>query len=185
MPADQYIDMYGMTGGKTAKALQQNGNGKNKGGGQKQSQKDKYDRKKQQSRKDRAPPEKNSVKVPAEKSFNSEEKEVLIMESKKKETAPEKESLFGKLAEELKGTSKAYLLDPSGNKLEELAVKNLADRMKGDLSAVDAIIFDGVITQKLLDIAGSGNVSTIIATRKFGITKQPENLVVLIFKDLN
>ncbi len=188
MPADQYIDMYGLTGGKTAKALQQNSNGNGKGrNGGKEGQKEKYEKNKpgKSPRKERSSQEKRVVnKTAAAKDSGPVEEEVLIMEEKPEPT-PEKESLFGKLAEELKGTSKAYLLDPAGSKLEELAVRDLAERMKGDLSSVDAIIFDGVITQKLLDIAGAGNVTTVIATKKFGITKQPENLVVLTFGDLS
>ncbi len=183
MPADQYIDMYGLTSGKTVQALQQNGSsgGRGKNGG-KQSQKERYEKKKQ-AKKERA--EKKVVKAPVEPSAPEEEEEVLIMEEKAPEPKMEKESLFGKLAEELKGTSKAYLLDSAGNKIEELPVRDLAERMKGDLSAIDTVIFDGVITQKLLDIAGAASVNTIIATKKFGITKQPENVVVLTFGDLS
>jgi len=188
MPADQYIDMYGLTGGKTAKALQQNnGNGKSRSGNGKKTQKEKYEKNKpaRASRKEKSSQEKRVVNKPgSSKGAAPAEEEILIMEEKPEPT-PEKESLFGKLAEELKGTSKAYLLDPAGSKLEELAVRDLAERMKGDLSSVDAIIFDGVITQKLLDIAGAGKVTTVIATKKFGITKQPENLVVLTFGDLS
>lgn len=188
MPADQYIDMYGLTGGKTAKALQQNnGNGKSRSGNGKKTQKEKYEKNRpaRASRKEKPSQEKRVVNKPgSSKGAAPAEEEILIMEEKP-EPKPEKESLFGKLAEELKGTSKAYLLDPAGSKLEELAVRDLAERMKGDLSSVDAIIFDGVITQKLLDTAGAGKVTTVIATKKFGITKQPENLVVLTFGDLS
>lgn len=188
MPADQYIDMYGLTGGKTAKALQQNnGNGKSRSGNGKKTQKEKYEKNKpaRAPRKEKPSQEKRVVNKPgSSKGATPAEEEILIMEEKP-EPKPEKESLFGKLAEELKGTSKAYLLDSAGSKLEELAVRDLAERMKGDLSSVDAIIFDGVITQKLLDTAGAGKVTTVIATKKFGITKQPENLVVLTFGDLS
>ncbi len=183
MPADQYIDMYGLSGGKTAKALQNNGNGKGKSGSR-QSQKEKHEKKKQNRKEERKERVVKAPVAPAAPEEEEVEEEVLIMEEAE-EPKQEKESLFGKLAEELKGTSKAYLLDPAGNKIEELAVRDLAERMKGDLSAVDAVIFDGVITQKLLDIAGGTSINTIIATKKFGITKQPENLVVLTFGDLS
>ncbi len=189
MPADQYIDMYGLTGGNTAKALQQNtnGNGKGRSGNGKQTQKEKYEKNKstRAPRKEKNSQEKRVANKPVSPGAFTPAKEEVPITEEKPEPAPEKESLFGKLAEELKGTSKAYLLDPAGSKLEELAVRDLAERMKGDLSSVDAIIFDGVITQKLLDIAGAGKVTTVIATKKFGITKQPENLVVLTFGDLS
>jgi len=174
MPADQYINMHGLNGVKTRKTQQKNGNGKGSNGlGW-------------QEKKERNHAMKNTGQDKGESNNISE----AAPKAKKKPSAgkgkePEKESLFGRLAEELKGTSKAYLLDSAGHKLEEIRVKELQERMKGDLSGVDSIIFDGVITQKLLDMASKSNLTTLIATKTFGITKQPENLVILTFSDLN
>lgn len=178
MPADQYIDMHGLNGGKTRKAQQKNGNGKGSNGLGWQEKKEKNHA--GAGRKNPREDKKASNGKLSEAAPAAEEK---APSAKGKE--PEKESLFGRMAEELKGTSKAYLLDSAGHKLEEIRVKELQERMKGDLSAVDSIIFDGVITQKLLDMASKSNISTLIATKTFGITKQPENLVILTFSDLN
>ena len=174
MPADQYIDMHGLNGVKTRKTQQKNGNGKGSNG---LGWHEKKERNHAMKNTGQDKGESNNI---SEAAPNAKKKP-----STGKGKEPEKESLFGRLAEELKGTSKAYLLDSAGHKLEEIRVKELQERMKGDLSGVDSIIFDGVITQKLLDMASKSNLTTLIATKTFGITKQPENLVILTFSDLN
>ena len=55
--------------------------------------------------------------------------------------------------------SLARLIDRNQNVLKELAVRDLARELKESNGDVNGVIFDGVVTQRILDIAaekGSG-----------------------------
>ncbi|MDD4331755.1 MAG: DNA primase DnaG, partial [Methanosarcinaceae archaeon] len=54
-------------------------------------------------------------------------------------------------AEALKGTLSARILDPEDKVIEEIAVRDLASKLKTYRDNVDSVVFDGVITQRLVD----------------------------------
>ena len=55
-------------------------------------------------------------------------------------------------AKELRGSLEGILLDQSMNELAKLPVSELASKLV-DYQGVDTIVFDGVVTQRLLDLA--------------------------------
>ncbi len=55
-------------------------------------------------------------------------------------------------AKELEGTLEAVLLDKKMQQIERLPVSELAEKLQG-IKDVDTVIFDGVITQRLVDVA--------------------------------
>jgi len=46
-------------------------------------------------------------------------------------------------------------------------------------------VFDGIITQRILDIASDKKISTIVGTKMGNITKQPTSVDVWSKDDLN
>ncbi len=88
-------------------------------------------------------------------------------------------------AESIKETLSAILLADDYSVIETIPVAELAERLqKFENGKVKSIIFDGVITQRLVDIASSIGVKTIIGARIGNITKRPINLKIATFKDL-
>lgn len=85
-----------------------------------------------------------------------------------------------KAAEELRGTFEAILLNSSMDQIARLPVNQLADKLK-DFNGVDTVIFDGVITQRIVDIASEKDVKYLVAARASDIVKEPLNVRLLTF----
>ncbi len=114
-----------------------------------------------------------------------EEKEETIKQSKEKEEQKEnaliekeiKERLLKEL-QELKGTLKAKFLDEKLNVIKELHVKNLIPHLISS-NNVYALVFDGVITQRLIDIAEEKNVMYIAGIKKSEKIKMPKKTIII------
>ncbi len=86
----------------------------------------------------------------------------------------------------LSGSLKASLLDDAGSPVKDgLAVRELADTLKGGKDAVHTVVFDGVITQRLLDIAAEKKVQTVVGVKMGNVTKVPDTVEILTRDDLN
>ena len=93
---------------------------------------------------------------------------------------------FKAILGQLGGTLKAVLLDDSGKTLQsDLAVRELADTLKGSKESVHAVVFDGVITQRLLDIAAERKIATVVGVKMGNVTKVPDTVEILTRDDLN
>lgn len=89
---------------------------------------------------------------------------------------------FGEIIEKLPGTLDAYLLDENGKVAHKVSVRDLVDAMKHS-EDYQSVVFDGVVTQRLVDIAGEKGVKFLVGVKTGNITKKPVNLKVLSFKD--
>ncbi len=86
----------------------------------------------------------------------------------------------------LAGSLKATLLDDAGSSIRDgLAVRELADTLKGGKDSVHTVVFDGVITQRLLDIAADKKVQTVVGVKMGNVTKVPDTVEILTKDDLN
>lgn len=81
--------------------------------------------------------------------------------------------------EALKGTLTARILDSQDKVIEEIAVRDLASRLKTYKDNVQSIVFDGVITQRLVDIASSNAIKNLIGVKIGNIAKVPADMEVL------
>lgn len=86
---------------------------------------------------------------------------------------------------ELGSTSKAKILDTNLEVLKEVAVRELVNTLKADAKDVAAVVFDGIVTQRILDIAADKKIATIVGTKMGNITKQPAAVEVWTKEDLN
>ena len=83
----------------------------------------------------------------------------------------------------LGGTLEAVLFNEKMEQIERLPVSKLADRLQ-QAENVDTVVFDGVITQRLVDIASDKNIKYLVASRISDIVKQPLHTHLLSFKEL-
>lgn len=81
--------------------------------------------------------------------------------------------------EALKGTLTARILDSQDKVIEEIAVRDLASRLKTYQENIQSIVFDGVITQRLVDIASSNAIKNLIGVKIGNIAKVPADMEVL------
>ena len=68
--------------------------------------------------------------------------------------------------------------------VEEIAVRDLASRLKAYKDDVLSVVFDGVITQRLVDIASSNAIKSLIGIKVGNITKIPADMKILTSKML-
>ena len=84
----------------------------------------------------------------------------------------------------LQGTLKARVYDREWKLIEEFPVRELVDNLSKSTKEIYAIIFDGVVTQRLVDIAASKNVKYVIGARIGGIMKRPLTVKIYSFNEV-
>lgn len=109
---------------------------------------------------------------------------------KKKEAAretkelPEEYQKYRDLLLDMASTHNAKALDAEGNIKKEVAVKNLVDSLKEDSEGITTIVFDGVISQRIIDVSSEKGISIVVGTRKGNITKMAKDIKILTKEDL-
>jgi DNA primase len=86
-------------------------------------------------------------------------------------------------AQELKGTLEAAVFDESGKEIAHLPVSDLANRLP-TIEAPHTLVFDGVITQRILDIADQKRIKYVMGDRLSEIAKKPSDVMVLTMSEL-
>jgi len=98
------------------------------------------------------------------------------------EVAPEPEperEWFRAHVDELDGTLSARIMDRNQNVLKEVAVRDLARELKEANGDVSGVIFDGVVTQRILDIAAEKGLEYLIGAKMGNVAKSPSCIRVL------
>jgi hypothetical protein len=90
----------------------------------------------------------------------------------------EQKKLSGILREVSDDKKVARLVNTGGDVLSEVTVGSLADTLKDFEGDIDSVVFGGVISQRLLDIAVEKGVKNLVGIKKFNITKLPEGINV-------
>jgi DNA primase len=103
-------------------------------------------------------------------------------ESEPSKKLSEAQVQYRTIINELSSTSKAKILDAAGEVIKEVPVRDLVNTLKANSVGVQAVVFDGIITQRILDIAADNKIATIVGTKMGNITKQP-SLVEIWTKD--
>ena len=86
-------------------------------------------------------------------------------------------------ARELRGSLEGALLDQSLNEIARLPVSELAGKLT-DFQGVDTIVFDGVVTQRLIDLAEERGVKTVIGDRIADLTRRPGNIKIMTLPEV-
>ncbi len=82
----------------------------------------------------------------------------------------------------LQGTLEAVLLNEKLEQMERLPVNQLAEKLQ-QAKGVDTIIFDGIITQRIVDVAADKNIKRIVAARISEAVKPALNVELITFQD--
>jgi DNA primase len=83
----------------------------------------------------------------------------------------------------INGTLEAKVYDASWGELTKMPVNELVTKI-GETSSAKHLVFDGIITQRLIDAASKVGVETIVGHRAGEIQNKPESVQVYSFKDL-
>jgi DNA primase len=85
-------------------------------------------------------------------------------------------------AKMLQGTLEAILLNEKLKQTERLPVSQLAEKLQ-QATDIDTVIFDGIITQRIVDVAGEKNIKRIVASRISEAVKPALNVELITFQD--
>ena len=83
----------------------------------------------------------------------------------------------------LAGSLEAVLLNEKLEQIERLPVSQLAEKLQ-EISGVDTLVFDGIITQRIVDIASEKNIKRIIASRISEAVKPALNVDLNTFGEI-
>jgi DNA primase len=86
-------------------------------------------------------------------------------------------------AKELAGTLEAVLLDKDMKQADRMPVRELAEKLQ-QTKDIDTVVFDGVITQRLVDIAAERNINYLVAARVSTAMKQPLKVKLMTFEEI-
>lgn len=93
--------------------------------------------------------------------------------------------IYRDILRELTATHNAKVLSADNTVINELPVKSLVDTLRVNSEGVTAIVFDGIISQRIVDVASEKNISTVVGVKKGNIPKMPADLTLWTKEDLN
>ncbi len=165
MPAEQFVDMFGLgpsRGPRKAKSAQRPA------------------RPAKEARvtgrpAERAPPKRVPPKKVPPKKVRAPEPEVSV---------PEDLQEYQEILRSLRGTTKAQIIKGGKAKPKEVAVRDLVNLMKKEGKGVKVLVFDGIITQRILDIASDNGMEMVIGVKEGSIEQRPEGVRVYTADDL-
>jgi DNA primase len=88
-----------------------------------------------------------------------------------------------KVVGELKNSLEAVIFDGNMEVVARVPVSNLAEELK-NMEGVKAVVFDGVVTQRIVDIASEKGISLLVGCRISDIAKKPKDLKIMSFEEL-
>jgi DNA primase len=86
-------------------------------------------------------------------------------------------------AQELRGTLEAAVFDESGKEIAHLPVSELANQLPS-IEGAETLVFDGVITQRILDVAEQKKIKFVVGDRLSEIAKKPSEVRIMTLSDL-
>lgn len=87
-------------------------------------------------------------------------------------------SLMKDMLKEFEGTGSGAILDEALNMTKEVSIEDIYEEIKNIEGTADTVIFDGIISQRLVDVASKKGIKKLVAFRS-NIVKKPHNLKII------
>ena len=107
--------------------------------------------------------------------YNRNEKPVVA----EPEIEDDEVSLMKDMLKEFEGTGCGAILDEALNMTKEVEVENIYEEIKNIEGTADSVIFDGVISQRLVDAASEKGIKKLVAFKSMNIVKKPHNVKLI------
>jgi DNA primase len=85
---------------------------------------------------------------------------------------------------EVEGSGRSLFLGENDAVVGEAPVKEMIDALAGLGAPAKAVVFDGIVSQRLLDVAQEKGIGTVVATRLGSVGKIPEPMRIFTKADL-
>jgi DNA primase len=172
IPINQYLEMSGFEStGSTREPREERGE---EGGGRGERREERRDERGggRREERDRAPP----VRVPPPPPPPPPAPVASL--------TPELQHYF-ELLESVENASKSLFVGEGDAIVGEAPVKEMIDALANLSAPAKAVVFDGIVSQRLLDVAQEKGIVTVVATRLGPVGKMPESVRVFTKADLN
>jgi hypothetical protein len=91
---------------------------------------------------------------------------------------------YFELLTSVENSSRSLVIGEGDTVIQEAPVKDLIDALVGLQTPAKAVIFDGIVSQRLLDVAQEKSIGTVVASRLGPVGKIPENVRIFTKADL-
>jgi len=88
-------------------------------------------------------------------------------------------TLMKDMLKEFEGTGSGAILDEALNTTKEVEVEEIYEEIKNIEGNADTVIFDGVISQRLVDVASQKGIKKLVAFNSVNIVKKPQNIQLI------
>ena len=88
-------------------------------------------------------------------------------------------SLMKDMLREFECSGSGAILDEALNMTKEVEVENIYEEIKNIEGTADTVIFDGVISQRLVDVASQKGIKKLVAFKSVNIVKKPHNVKII------
>ncbi len=88
-------------------------------------------------------------------------------------------TLMKDMLKEFEGTGSGAILDEALNMTKEVEVEEIYEEIKNIEGTADTVIFDGVISQRLVDVASEKGIKRLVAFNSVNIVKKPNNVQLI------
>jgi DNA primase len=99
--------------------------------------------------------------------------------AKEPEVEDDEVSLMKDMLKEFEGSGCGAILDEALNMTKEVEVENIYEEIKNIEGNADTVIFDGVISQRLVDVASEKGIKKLVAFKSMNIVKKPHNVKLI------
>lgn len=99
-------------------------------------------------------------------------------EEAKPEKKPKKLNKYQKQLQQLAKTNMGKLFDENFNVIKEIPVEKIYNEIK-DTDNIKTVIFDGIISQRLVDLAKEKNIEQLAAVKMSEVVKKPETIKII------
>ncbi len=131
----------------------------------------------------RAPPKKEVEELSCKEILTALKDRVSVSEVKNKQARITVPAKIVDTINKLKGNLEAAIFNENLEILAQLPVSELTEKLPG-IEKASTIVFDGIITQRLVDLSADKEVKYIIGERISDIVKRPAKLRLLKFEDV-
>jgi len=121
---------------------------------------------------------KKKGETPAAETQPAKKQQPPQVKKEKRNILSPKQENYKAILKEISGTLKAVLLDKEGKDVKKIPVRELTDELK-KVNGISTVVFDGVITQRLLDIASDKGIGTIVGIKLGSTIKKPASVKVI------
>jgi DNA primase len=87
-----------------------------------------------------------------------------------------------RILNELSGTGCGRLYDENFNQVAQVKVENIYNEIKSTDKSIKTVIFDGIISQRLVDLSKEKNIENLVAVKMNEVVKKPETIRIITKK---